>query len=184
MKNLTVLVDMDEVIVDTVKGFSNKWMEMFPEISPPHYEKLTTLTLEELYLPKHRDKVLKVWSSQRLFYELDPLEGAIEAIEEIRRRVKDIAICTSPPKRNQFAIQEKYEWVRDNLGSDWLKRLIITRDKTRIRGDILIDDKPEIRGAQIPSWEHVLYTHPWNKKIEHLRRLTWANWKDVLIELK
>lgn len=183
MKDITILFDMDGVIVDTTGGFTERWKEMFPQIPCISYEDINTFDLEELYPHEYKCLVSQVWNSQGLFYRLKPLPGAIKSIEEIKRKVRDIAICTSPPSKNKYAVQEKYEWVRDNLGSNWLKRLIITKDKTRINGDILIDDKPTLFGVQNPSWEHILYTHPWNAKITNLRRLTWKNWKEVLIEL-
>jgi len=184
MKDITILFDMDSVIVDTSARFIERWKEMFPEVPCVPYEKMSTLFLEELYSPEHRDKVSQVWASQGFFYGLKALPGALEAMEEIKRKVKDVAICTSPTSTSRYAAQEKSDWVKDNLGDDWLKRLILTRDKTRVRGDILIDDKPKIFGAQNPSWEHILYTHPWNVEVNHLRRLTWNNWKEVLIELR
>ena len=180
---MTVLLDMDSVIVNTPKGFIEKWKEIFPEIPYVPYEKMSSLCLEELYPPEHKDKVLQIWTTPGLFYGLKPLDRALESIEEIRKIAKDVVICTSSPGKSRYAIQEKYEWVRNNLDEDWLKRLVITRDKTRINGDILIDDKPKISGVQNPSWEHVIYTQPWNVNVKGLRRLTWDNWKDVLVEL-
>lgn len=47
----------------------------------------------------------------------------------------------------------------------WLTRLIITSDKTKIRGDLLIDDKPYITGSEYPAWEHVLFTAPYNSEL-------------------
>jgi 5'-nucleotidase len=184
MKDMTMILDMDGVIVNTIEGFESRLMEMFPEVEPVPYEKLSTFYIENLYPEEHREKIAKVWESEGLFYGLKPLPGAIEAIEEIRRRVKDVVICTSPRIESKYCVQEKYEWVRENLNQDWLKRLIIAKDKTRIQGDILIDDKPKIRGERIPSWEQVLYTHPWNSEVTHLRRLTWENWEEILIELR
>ena len=35
----------------------------------------------------------------------------------------------------------EYAWVSEHLGAEWMKRLIITCDKTLIHGDLLIDDK-------------------------------------------
>ncbi len=32
-----------------------------------------------------------------------------------------------------------------------------------------------------PTWEHVLYDHAYNRAENSKRRLTWANWKDVLL---
>ena len=38
------------------------------------------------------------------------------------------------------------EWVEKHMGRDWLNRLILTKDKTIIAGDLLFDDKPKITG--------------------------------------
>lgn len=40
----------------------------------------------------------------------------------------------------------QYAWVEKHLGHDFLEQVILTRDKTLITGDILIDDKPDILG--------------------------------------
>ncbi|HEX9597652.1 MAG TPA: hypothetical protein VF982_12285, partial [Anaerolineales bacterium] len=71
-----------------------------------------------------------------------------------------------------------------HLGRDWISQLILSTDKTLVQGDILIDDRPEIKGAVKPVWEHVLYDQPYNRKVEGQRRLTWATWKEVLLNKK
>ena len=183
MGNLRVLFDMDGVILDTIGGFIERWKETFPNFSFPPYKEITDFYLENLSNKEgYSDRVSQVWNSNNFFYNLNPLPGALEAIEKIKQKA-DVAICTSFPEDIEFAVHEKYKWVRDNLNEDWLKRLIITQDKTRVRGNILIDDKPEITGSQQPEWEHVLYSHPWNIQVNHLRRLTWDNWEEVLTEL-
>lgn len=40
----------------------------------------------------------------------------------------------------------QYAWVEKHLGHDFLEQVILTRDKTLVTGDILIDDKPDILG--------------------------------------
>ena len=60
------------------------------------------------------------------------------------------------------------------------KKTIITKDKTIITGDLLIDDKPEVTGSQEPTWEHILYSQPYNKDVKSKRRITWENWKPVI----
>lgn len=56
----------------------------------------------------------------------------------------------------------QYAWVEKHLGRDFLEQVILTRDKTLITGDILIDDKPDILGE--PPWNFVwvrlLCRHP------------------------
>ena len=46
----------------------------------------------------------------------------------------------------------QYAWVEKHLGHDFLEQVILTRDKTLITGDILIDDKPDILGK---DWKRV-----------------------------
>jgi 5'-nucleotidase len=182
MKDITILFDMDGVFVDTIGGFNKRWQERFPDVPYVPYEKVSAFYIDELYPEEHREKVSQIWGSEGFFYGLKPIPGAFEAMEEIKRKVKDVAICTSPYE-SKYCFGEKWEWVRENMDKDWLKRLIITKDKTRVCGDILIDDKPKITGFRIPSWEHVIYTHPCNVEVNGKRRLTWDNWKEVLTEL-
>ena len=39
-------------------------------------------------------------------------------------------------------------------------------DKTLVRGDVLIDDKPHVTGSNAPTWQHLLYDAPYNRDIE------------------
>jgi 5' nucleotidase, deoxy (Pyrimidine), cytosolic type C protein (NT5C) len=40
----------------------------------------------------------------------------------------------------------QYEWVKQHLGKSALRRVILTCDKTLVNGDLLIDDRPAIKG--------------------------------------
>ena len=43
----------------------------------------------------------------------------------------------------------QYAWVEKHLGQEFVEQVILTRDKTLISGDILIDDKPDIIGEHL-----------------------------------
>ena len=75
---------------------------------------------------------------------------------------------------------EKFAWVEEHLGSKWASRIIMTRDKTLVHGDVLIDDKPNIVGVRAPTWKHILYDQPYNQHCADQERLTWSNYKEVL----
>ncbi len=68
--------------------------------------------------------------------------GSIEALMEMEALGFDIKIVTSPILTSLYCVQEKLNWIRKYLGPSWLKRVIICSDKTAVRGDFLIDDKP------------------------------------------
>ena len=71
------------------------------------------------------------------------------------------------------------QWIKEHLGQEFAERTIITRDKTLVYGDILIDDKPEVTGIHTPAWTHVVYDQPYNREAT-ANRLTWNNYKEVL----
>ena len=91
-----------------------------------------------------------------------------------------VFICTSPLTTYKNCVLEKYQWVEDQLGADWVNRIILTKDKTLVKADYLIDDKPNITGVEsMPAWEHILYDRPYNREVNK-KRLVWTNWKSVL----
>jgi 5'-nucleotidase len=71
--------------------------------------------------------------------------------------------------------------VGEHLGPEWVPRTYIGLDKTRIQADFLVDDRPDITGVYRPTWEHVVFDRPYNRHITTHRRLTWLNWKRVLL---
>lgn len=92
----------------------------------------------------------------------------------------DVRICTSPLRQFENCVAEKFLWVERHLGRAATERMVLTRDKTLVRGDLLIDDRPSINGAVPPSWRHIVYDAPYNRHVADRPRLTWANWRNVL----
>uniref|UniRef100_A0A8V5HG44 Uncharacterized protein n=1 Tax=Melopsittacus undulatus TaxID=13146 RepID=A0A8V5HG44_MELUD len=98
----------------------------------------------------------------------------------------EVFICTSPLQNYEHCILEKYKWVEKHLGAEFVKRIILTQDKTIVSVDLLFDDKDTITGAELkPSWEHILFTCCHNRHIQLQapcrRLLSWADdWKGIL----
>lgn len=46
----------------------------------------------------------------------------------------------------------QYAWIEKHLGPEFLEKIILTKDKTIVTGDILVDDKPDILGEYEPAW--------------------------------
>jgi len=177
----TVLIDMDEVIFWTHGGFMEILKEKHPEIKPVPYEQTTEFYMENLYPENQRKTIDNIWRERGLFRNLSLMPGALEALTEISKK-NEVFICSSPVI-SPYCIQEKYDSIGEKLGERWQRKMITTKDKTIVYGDILIDDKPKITGVRTPSWEQVIYDHPWNRNVSGKRRLTWQNYKEVLPEL-
>lgn len=177
---MIILVDQDGVLADIGRGFDEAWVRAHPHETFIPEELRTYFQIEDNYPENLRDKVRGILASPGFFAGLPAISGGAEALRGMLRRKHDVFICTSPFKRNINCAAEKLKWIIRNLGEEFAPRVIITEDKTLVRGDILIDDKPKIKGLLKPVWEHVLFDQPYNKTADGKRRLDWFNWKKVL----
>jgi 5'-nucleotidase len=177
---MRILIDMDGVIADFDGEFLQRWRERHPEKFYIPMEERTAFYVKDQYPEELKPLVSKILLEPGFFRDMMPIVGGREALLEMEAMGLEVFICTSPLSTYTNCVLEKYEWVEKVLGADWVRRIILTKDKTLIKGDYLIDDKPEITGVDaVPVWEHIVYDRPYNKGANK-RRLTWKNWKDVL----
>ena len=177
---MIILVDMDGPLANFEKGFLDKWRRKYSDETYVALKDRKDFYIESDYPKTLVKKIQKIFLSPGFFLSLEPVSGAIESINLMRKLGHDVYICTAPYV-NTTCGPEKWIWVEKYLGKEWLSRLIITRDKTLVRGNILIDDKPNIIGRLSPIWEHILFDEPYNRKTpDHRKRLNWSNWRTVL----
>lgn len=179
---MRLLVDMDGVIADFEKGFFDAWTAKYPNKMRIPLEQRITFHVEEQYPAELKPLARAVYEQKGFFASLAPISGGLDALNELAIH-NEVFICTSPISTYQHCVPEKYEWVEKHLGKDWVKKIIVTKDKTVVRGNFLIDDRPKIDGLDNPSWEHILYDQPYNRSVHNKCRLTWDKYKDVLGEV-
>lgn len=165
MNKKTILVDMDGVLADFETRFLEVWRKKFP--NHPH-------------VPLEKRETDSIYRTPGFFQNLDLISGGKEALAKMQGLGHNVFICTSPISKYENCVLEKYDWVAKNLGYEWTKKMILTKDKTLVFGDILIDDKPEQIGLRTPTWKHVLFDAPYNKHIKTKLRITWDNWEKIL----
>ena len=102
-----------------------------------------------------------------IFSKMKPVEGAIEAYEELTRHF-DVYILSTAPWNNPSAWTDKLLWVKKYLGDLAHKRLILSHNKHLNDGDFLIDDRTA-NGAGDFKGEHVKFLSE-----------EFQNWDDVL----
>ncbi|XP_064652993.1 5'(3')-deoxyribonucleotidase, cytosolic type-like [Lineus longissimus] len=192
LKDLIVLVDMDGVLAEFEGYFLEQYKQKWPGEPFVSLEERRTFYLYDQY-PDCRDKVQDVLNEPGFFRKLPPIEGAVDAVKEMSTmNGVQVFICTTPMIKNyQYSVVEKYEWIEEHMGRYWLDRMILTCDKTVIKGDILIDDKHFISGAEKrPSWKHILFTscHNHDVPLKGRKRLDgWVPhkaWIDLLEDAK
>merc|ERR1739848_629309 len=89
-----------------------------------------------------------------------------------------IWFCTSPLLGNPTCCQEKLEWIQEHFGEEYVKRVLLCQDKTMVRGDILIDDRPNITGLHHPTWQQCIFDAPYNQaRTDIPRMIEWSDWE-------
>ena len=103
----------------------------------------------------------------KLFFEAEPMPGAIEAYNKLIE-VFDVYLLTSSPWKSMGATEAKQRWVMKYLGASADKRIIVSHNKNLMIGDYLIDNRTangagEFKGELIqfgtekyPDWNSVL----------------------------
>jgi 5'(3')-deoxyribonucleotidase len=106
-----------------------------------------------------------------IFSLMKPVDGAVEAVYELRKHF-ELYILSTAPWKNPSAWVDKLNWIKKHFGEDkdsvFYKRLIISHHKDLNQGDYLIDDRTkngagEFKGELIrfgsddfPDWQSVV----------------------------
>ena len=78
-----------------------------------------------------------------LFRNLKPIESAISSVEKLLHSEKyEVYFLSTAPWNNPSAWTDKRLWLAGQFGDKINRRLIITHRKDLVKGDILIDDRP------------------------------------------
>lgn len=138
MKQLTILVDMD----DTIESLLSAWVSYLNWKHALHvktedvkswnvHDAFPGLTKTEVYAPLYDEK---------LWLSVKPIPYAADVLYELQKEGHEIYIVTSS---NYHTLKAKMENVLFKYFPfiDW-NHVIIAHNKQMIRGDILIDDGP------------------------------------------
>lgn len=118
MKKL-LYIDLDGVIADFISA-----MHSHPLRKTPPYD-------------EHPDTI------PNIFRNLEPIEGAIASVNQLLQSEKyDVYFLSSAPWNNPSAWTDKRLWLEEQFGDIINRKLILTHRKDLVKGDILIDDRP------------------------------------------
>ena len=161
-----ILIDMDNTITDYSQKMAEELSKIYPNggITKDNWFEDSGLTSVRKYIQ----------SRSGFFFSLQPIDGALDALRELDQRYT-IFIVSSP---SDTCHSDKVKWIKHHFGEKWARKLILTKDKTMIVGDILIDDKIEINGESHPTWRHILFGQSYNKHSDLPRIDSWNDWTD------
>lgn len=179
---MLILLDQDGVLADFDAAFCMAWTQQghaWPVVTP---DQRKAFYVREDYPEAWRSKVDAIYTTPGFFLNLPPLPGALEGVAQMLAEGHDVRICTSPLNAYEHCVLEKYRWIERHLGAAMVQRMMVTKDKTLVHGDVLIDDKPKISGARTPTWQHVVLDQPYNRDAQG-PRMRWTDWRSVLAGL-
>lgn len=163
---MVILIDLDEVVVNLIDKwcwyYNNKYGTKYDRTNMD-YGSLGEDWIELLRIPGfHADLP---WLDPECPHWLRKLRGAGHHL-----RIVTAAVAWESAK-------DKYSWVHTHLRIpgiiDGMDDLFICRDKTAIKGDVLVDDRPSLfKGGQRFT---ICYDQPWNRDYTGLRAYTWED---------
>lgn len=147
-------IDMDGVIANFDKAI-NKIVPDLP-LGDGHDYEIRSKMVDKIVTPLNQ-----------FFQELEPIEGAIEAVEILKDKY-DVYFLSTPMSAVSHSYTGKKEWIEKHFGEWANKKLILTHRKDLCIGDILIDDRHR-NGAIDFKGEFIWFGYP-----------TFPNWESVL----
>ena len=175
MKKLVILVDMD----DTIEHLTDAWIDWLNhrygtevsknDITSWNFSKaFPTLTEEEAYSPLYIDDF---WDT------VEPMDGAYEALTQLREDGHEIFIVTS----------SAYQTIQAKMNKVLFKyfpfitwdHVIVASRKQMVHGDVLIDDAPH-NLENFPG-ERILMNAPHNRNYPAEENDMWRvdNWQEI-----
>jgi 5'(3')-deoxyribonucleotidase len=156
---MRIYLDMDGVLVDLMAG----WMPYLNEVSGKDVkiEDVNMWGIESVYdIPF---VVARKPLDEPGFWEgLPPYHGAVNFVETLEEMGHDVYIA-STPFPSWVCMWGKRMWVEEHLTFLPPTRLCLIHDKHLLRGDMLVDDKPE----NLVAFQglRVLFNQPWNQNL-------------------
>ena len=145
---MRVVLDVDGVLADFVHGALQVINRLHPHGPFGGYfvpSDVTQWEIEKL-LPEHlHAELFAAFCKPGFVADLPPYEGAISIVDHLRASGHDVVIATSPWKGSDHWIPERTAWLQRYWGAIEIHHV---HDKTGVRGDVFVDDKP----AHVLAW--------------------------------
>lgn len=111
--------------------------------------------------PEHREAARALINQPGWFRALPVTPGAQEGVEALLAAGHEITVCTKPLATNPTCRDEKYAWLVEHFPM-LAPEMITAPNKSRITGDLLLDDAIDHAQAAVAGWEPVVFRMPFN----------------------
>lgn len=171
----TLLIDMDSVICDLMTEWHGRYNRDYDDNLS--VEDLKCWNSEKYVKAECGKKIYDYLDEPGLFLKLEPLPGAIDALQRLNERYEIFIVTTS----RTYAFTDKEKWVEKHLPFIGKRNLIFTHRKDMIRGDILFDDAPHnLTAFQKTGRVALAMDYPYNRDVDVPRVKSWNEFEGWL----
>lgn len=161
-----LLIDMDGVMADTMGG-------VFDYVEKHFGHSLAHEDIDDYWfagLP--REDILRAFRSKGFYRNLDVITGAVRGIRRLREEYNgNVYVCSAPMDGvEEICEMEKRDWLAQYFDEDFARQAIITEDKAKVLGRVIIEDNPDVSGG---IWQPVMFDQPYNRKASYPRMYGW-----------
>lgn len=166
---MRILVDMDEVLACWVERVLEWWNQDNGTALTP--DDVKSWNIIESMGPEAK-YFLRSCMRSGDFWDLKPIDGAIEGMKKLIDDGHDVIIVTAVPRHAAIAYDRKLEWLRKNMPFFPLNNFIAAQRKDLVAGDLLIDDNAD--NLKTFGSNSIAFDRPWNRDHYGLRVKNWA----------
>lgn len=184
---MRILIDLDDTVAHFRRNFTAMRALHYPLLTGiPDLSTHASFNLWEGRTEEECAAIAAIMDLPNFYRELEPYDGAVDAVKEMAAMGHEVFFLSAPWVTNPTGASDKYAWVEEHFGLDLAKRLILSRDKTIVAGDVLFDDKHPIPNKENATWTQVFVDAPYNREEPGLRIYDWTDgsWKTILEEIK
>lgn len=176
MKKLTLLVDMDGILVDLLAHWlSCIALDTGIVVNPSEVDGWAMEKHPKL-APLGLDGVLKYLHQDDFFLNAPWLPGAHDGLKKLYTDGHDVNIVSSPS--GPISAKEKYQWFKNQAPWFPSKNIMLANRKTLVRGDVLIDDHPQTGLDYVNTWPEAIVMaigYSYNKNLTNHSRIYRVN---------
>lgn len=165
MKKLVILIDMDGIAADLV----GKVLRLY---NAEHNTAFTHANVTDWNFDKcipNGKAIFRYFDAPGFFRDLQPLPGVVRTLQELKKAGHELHIASTPHVKGTCA-EDKMAWVQEHLPFIGMRNTILIRDKSMLKGDVLIDDKPDTIEKYRTAWPSsylASIAYPYNDCVKH-----------------
>jgi 5'-nucleotidase len=167
-----IAIDQDQVVADILQEWLRRYNYDYNDTLTP--EQIVEWNWDHIVKPECGKKIYTYLDDPELFANLQLIDESQEAIYELSKNY-EIFFVTAPFNPNN--VVPKHEWLRRYFSFVPERNYVFTRNKSIVRANWLIDDKP---GNFIDFYgEGLLFDAPHNQKYTGEER-RFYNWQEIV----